>query len=45
MNLRDPQTIVEQVAILFASFVWTTIVLAGVMFFWAYQDVIVDVKF
>ena len=39
MNFRDPQTIVEQLAILFASFVWTTIVLVGIMFFWAYQDV------
>ncbi len=39
MKLRSTETIIEQMALLFASFVWTTIVLAGLTLFWAYQDV------
>ncbi len=39
MKLKNTDTIVEQIALLFASFVWTTIVLAGITLFWAYQDV------
>ncbi len=39
MRLRDPQTIIEQIALLFASLVWTIIVLVAITFFWAYQDV------
>jgi len=36
---RDPQIIIEQFALLFASLVWTIMVLLGIGFFWAYQDV------
>jgi sortase A len=41
MNFSDKQlqTIVEQIALLFASFVWTAVVLAGIVLFWVYQDV------
>jgi sortase A len=39
MKIRNTQIIIEQIALLFASFVWTTIVLTGIVFFWAYQDV------
>jgi LPXTG-site transpeptidase (sortase) family protein len=33
------QTLIEQAALLFASFVWTTVILAGVILFWVYQDI------
>lgn len=39
MKSKDPTTIIEQIALLFASFIWTTIVLAAIIFMWAYQDV------
>ncbi|GAB4454249.1 MAG: hypothetical protein Kow0031_36340 [Anaerolineae bacterium] len=39
MKFKDPQTLIEQIALLFASFIWTAIVLVGIIFFWAYQDV------
>lgn len=33
------QTIIEQIALLFASFVWTVVVLSVITMFWVYQDV------
>jgi len=39
MNFNKLQTVIEQIALLFASFVWTTIVLVAVTLFWTYQDV------
>jgi len=39
MKLPDFETIIEQIALLFASFVWTTVVLAMLSMFWAYQDI------
>jgi sortase A len=39
MKFKDLHTIIEQIALLMASFVWTTIVLLAVVLFWAYQDV------
>lgn len=39
MKFKDTQTLIEQVALLFASFIWTAIVLVGIIFFWAYRDV------
>ena len=39
MKIKDVQTLLEQVALIFASFVWTTIVLTAIALFWAYQDV------
>lgn len=39
MKLKDTQTIVEQFALLFASSIWTILVLAAITIFWAYQDV------
>ncbi|RMF03270.1 MAG: sortase [Chloroflexi bacterium] len=39
MKLKDPKTLVEQIALLMASFIWTVIVLAAIIFFWVYQDV------
>ncbi len=41
MNFSDKQlqTIVEQIALLLASFVWTAVVLAAIVLFWVYQDV------
>lgn len=39
MNSADKRTLLEQVALLFASFVWTTIVLAAIILLWVYQDV------
>jgi enamine deaminase RidA (YjgF/YER057c/UK114 family) len=39
MKFKNLHTIVEQIALLMASFVWTTIVLLAVVLFWAYQDV------
>lgn len=39
MNLKDPQFMLEQIALIVASLVWTVIVLVGIAFFWAYQDI------
>ena len=39
MKSKDIQTLIEQAALLIARFIWTTIVLTGFAFFWAYQDV------
>jgi sortase A len=39
MKIKDTQILLEQIALLFASFIWTVIVLAVVTLFWAYQDV------
>ena len=39
MRLSDKQTIVEQIALLIASFVWTIVVLSIVTLYWVYQDV------
>jgi sortase A len=39
MSLSDKQKIVEQIALLFASFVWTTVVLSVIALYWVYQDV------
>jgi sortase A len=39
MKFKNPQIIIEQIALLFASFVWTIIVLTAITFIWAYQDV------
>ncbi|MCG3210607.1 MAG: hypothetical protein FOGNACKC_04238 [Anaerolineae bacterium] len=36
---RKPQILIEQMALLLASFIWTAIVLVAIIFFWAYQDV------
>ncbi|MDM8519853.1 sortase [Anaerolineales bacterium HSG6] len=39
MRLPTIQIIVEQIALLFASLVWTVVVLAVVCLLWAYQDI------
>ncbi len=39
MRFKDTQTLIEQLALLFVSFIWTTIVLVAIIFFWAYNDV------
>jgi sortase A len=39
MKNSDIQTIFEQIALLFASFVWTVVILAIISIFWVYQDV------
>ena len=39
MNLKDPQFILEQIALVMASLIWTVIILVGIAFFWAYQDI------
>lgn len=39
MKLSNKQTLIEQIALLFASFVWTTVVLAVIILFWVYQDI------
>lgn len=39
MKLPDTQTVVEQIALLFTSFIWTVVVLAAIIIFWLYQDV------
>ena len=39
MKIKDVQTLLEQIALIFASFVWTTIILTALAIFWAYQDV------
>ncbi|MCB9078294.1 MAG: sortase [Anaerolineaceae bacterium] len=39
MNLKDPQFILEQIALVVASMIWTLIILVGIALFWAYQDI------
>jgi len=39
MKIRNTQIVIEQIALLFASLVWTSLVLTALAFFWAYQDV------
>jgi len=39
MKNSDIQTIIEQIALLLASFVWTVVILAVISIFWVYQDV------
>ena len=39
MKPANIQTLIEQGALLFASFVWTVVVLAIISMFWVYQDV------
>ncbi|MDX1521482.1 MAG: hypothetical protein R3264_07630, partial [Anaerolineae bacterium] len=39
MKSFDAQALVEQVALLLASFVWTTVVLSVIALYWVYQDV------
>lgn len=39
MNLKDPQFILEQIALVIASMIWTLIILVGIALFWAYQDI------
>ncbi len=39
MKLSNTQILIEQIALLLASFVWTLVVLAGMTMFWVYQDV------
>lgn len=38
-TLSPGQILFEQTALVFASLVWTAVVLAGIALFWAYQDV------
>jgi LPXTG-site transpeptidase (sortase) family protein len=39
MKPSNLQIVVEQIALLFASFIWTVVVLAVVSMFWVYKDV------
>ncbi len=39
MKLSNKEILLEQLALLFASFVWTMVILSGLALFWAYQDV------
>jgi sortase A len=39
MKKSSSQTLVEQIALLFASLVWTVVILAMVVLFWVYQDI------
>jgi LPXTG-site transpeptidase (sortase) family protein len=39
MNDSNIQTIIEQIALLLASFVWTVVILAVISIFWVYEDV------
>lgn len=39
MKLSNKEILIEQVALLFASFVWTMVILTGIALFWVYQDV------
>ncbi len=38
-KMSSGQILFEQAALIFASLVWTAVVLAGIALFWAYQDV------
>ncbi len=37
-RISQTQLMLEQVALMFASFVWTSVILAAIVFFWAMQD-------
>jgi len=39
MKFSDKDTIIEQIALLFASFVWTTVILSLIALYWVYQDI------
>lgn len=39
MKSLNLERLIEQAALLFASFVWTSIVLTIIILFWAYQNV------
>ncbi len=39
MKSSNNQKIIEQIALLIASLVWTAVVLTGIVLFWVYQDV------
>jgi len=39
MKLPSLQTIIEQLALLFASLIWTSVALAVISMFWVYQDI------
>lgn len=39
MKSSNNQKIIEQIALLMASLVWTVVVLTGIVLFWVYQDV------
>jgi sortase A len=39
MKASNVQTVIEQIALLFASFVWTVVILVIISMFWVYQDV------
>ncbi|GIK37541.1 MAG: hypothetical protein BroJett011_13740 [Chloroflexota bacterium] len=39
LKRSDKQLLIEQVALIFTSFVWTIVVLVAISFYWAYQDV------
>jgi len=39
MKSSNNQKIIEQIALLIASLVWTVVVLTGIVLFWVYQDV------
>jgi sortase A len=39
MKWSDTQAIIEQIALLFASFVWTTVILSVIALYWVYQDI------
>lgn len=39
MNRRDIQIFLEQAALIFASFIWTLIILVAIALYWTYQDI------
>lgn len=39
MNSSNKKSLFEQAALLFASFIWTAVILTGIVLFWVYQDV------
>jgi sortase A len=39
MKLSNKEILIEQLALLFASFVWMMVILTGIALFWTYQDV------
>ena len=39
MKLSNSQTLIEQIALLIASFVWTTVILSIIALYWVYQDI------
>ncbi len=38
-RVSPPQLIFEQIALMFASFVWTSVILSAIVLFWAVQDI------